>query len=480
MAPPAGQGLPLFNRLLYASGSLGGNVLSRSRDLWLIFFYAPPGDADIAERVPILALGGLLTAARVLEALDDPIIGWWSDRTRSRWGRRIPFVVLATPFYAVFFVLVWMPPDDHETLRNAVYFFVTLQAFHLFSTLSGGPFESLLPEIAKTSRDRVSIVTWQTAFGTLGAFIGFAGSGVIIDMAGFQAMALTMAVLALASRYIALAGAWRHTQLDVEPATVSPWQAVRATFRNDQFLFFLPTFILFNMAISMMTAALPYWTSAVLFRGFPEDIANLESGSIATLQVLGIELGIAGGLIVGLLTGSAIIVVLLALPLVYRLSVNRGKAWVYSAAMLFGALYLPFIAFMGFVPGINPFSQALLFVGVMGVPMAAVFTFPNAIQADIIDYDEARTGFRREAVYYGTQATMEKIAFSFFPLILAALLLLGSTADNPLGVRLVGPVAGLTAFIGFLTFRGYRLPDAVTKESLRQAGFRLPQRERAI
>jgi GPH family glycoside/pentoside/hexuronide:cation symporter len=289
-------------------------------------------------------------------------------------------------------------------------------------------------------------------------------------------MALTMAALALASRYIALAGAWRHTQLDVEPATVSAWQAFWATFRNDQFLFFLPTFILFNMAISMMTAALPYWTSAVLLRNFPEEIARIEAGRAATLQVFGLEVGVGTGIIVGLMTASAIAIVLLSLPLVYRLALRRGKAWVYSAAMLIGALYLPFIAFMGFLPGINPLSQALVFVALMGVPMAAVFTFPNAIQADIIDYDAVRTGFRREAVYYGTQATMEKIAFSFFPLILAGLLTLGSTADHPLGIRLVGPVAGLVAFIGFLTFRGYRLPDTVTPETLRQAGFRLPPR----
>src|SRR3972149_2499048 len=107
--------LPLFNRLVYASGSLGGNLISRSRDLWLIFFYAPPGDADIAERVPILALGALLTAARITEALDDPLIGWWSDRTRSRWGRRIPFVVLAAPFYAIFALPIWTPPAGHES-----------------------------------------------------------------------------------------------------------------------------------------------------------------------------------------------------------------------------------------------------------------------------------------------------------------------------------------------------------------------------
>ncbi|HEU4759010.1 MAG TPA: MFS transporter, partial [Dehalococcoidia bacterium] len=411
-------------------------------------------------------------------ALDDPLIGWWSDRTRSRWGRRIPFVVLSTPFYAVFFVLVWMPPDNHETARNAVYFFATLWTFHLFSTLSGGPFESLLPEIAPSARERVSIVTWQVFFGTIGALVALVGSGIIIDAAGFQVMALIMAALALGSRYLGLAGAWRHTRLDVEPATVGPWAAVRATLRNEQFLFYLPTFILFNMAVSMMTAALPFWTSAVLLKGFPADIARLEAGRAATLDVLGLRVGVGTGTIVGLMTGAAIGVVFLSLPLVYRLSLRRGKAWVYSAAMLVGGLYLPLMAFMGFLPGLNTLSQALLLVAGMGVPMAAVFTFPNAIQADIIDYDEVRTGYRREAVYYGTQATMEKIAFSLFPLILAGLLLLGSTAEDPLGVRLVGPVAGAAALIGWLTFRGYRLPDKVTRESLRQAGFRVPETER--
>jgi GPH family glycoside/pentoside/hexuronide:cation symporter len=99
--------------------------------------------------------------------------------------------------------------------------------------------------------------------------------------------------------------------------------------------------------------------------------------------------------------------------------------------------------------------------------MAAVFTFPNAIMADIIDYDELKTGMRREAIYYGTQATLEKIASSLFPLILASLLVLGSTPDNPLGIRLIGPVAGLSALLGFLAFRGYTLPDTVTADTVK-------------
>jgi len=102
--------------------------------------------------------------------------------------------------------------------------------------------------------------------------------------------------------------------------------------------------------------------------------------------------------------------------------------------------------------------------------MAAVFTFPNAIMADIIDYDAVRTGMRREAIYYGSQATIEKWAGSLFAPILAGLLLLGETADDPLGIRLVGPAAGVAAFCGYILFRRYRLPDEVTEESLRAAG----------
>ncbi|HXG35612.1 MAG TPA: MFS transporter [Dehalococcoidia bacterium] len=462
--------LPAFNRILFASGSLGGNVLSRSRDLWLIFFYAPPPDADIPERIPILTLGILLAVARVIEAIDDPLIGWWSDRTRSRWGRRIPFVVLATPFIAIFAVLLWTPPEETEGILNIIYFFLVLEAFHLFSTLSGGPFESLLPEIAPLSRDRVSIVTWQVFFGTIGAFLALVASGVIIDIWGFQVMAATMAGFALVSRYLALAGAWRHIRRDVPPAEIGLVKAFKATLRNDQFRFFLPSFIFFNMAVSLMTAALPFWVSAILLEGAPTEILTLESGSVLRLQIFTMELGIGLGTVVALLTLSAIIVVLLVLPLVYRLSLTKGKAWVYSSAMLIASLYMPLIAFMGFVPGINTLSQALVLVAIMGLPMSAVFTFPNALQADIIDYDALRTGDRREAIYYGTQATLEKIAGSLFPVVLALLLLLGSTDDNPLGIRLVGPVAGFSSLLGYLFFRGYRLPDQVTAESVRARG----------
>jgi len=106
-------------------------------------------------------------------------------------------------------------------------------------------------------------------------------------------------------------------------------------------------------------------------------------------------------------------------------------------------------------------------VALAGMAITGVFAFPNAIMADIIDYDALRTGARREALYYGAQNTIEKWVGSLSTAMLAVLLLAGETADDPLGIRLIGPVAGAAAFIGFIFFRGYRLPDTVTAETVR-------------
>lgn len=97
----------------------------------------------------------------------------------------------------------------------------------------------------------------------------------------------------------------------------------------------------------------------------------------------------------------------------------------------------------------------------LGVPLAALFVFPNALLADVIDYHAAHTGTRREAIYYGIQATLQKAGFGLASAVFALVLFLfGKTEVDPLGIRLVGPVAGAFVLLGYGTFvRGYRLSD---------------------
>ena len=451
--------LPLANKLLYASDMIGSQAIAQTRNLWLLFFLAPPRDENLPAAVPALSLGVieldprvfvgvLLTVGRIIEALDDPIIGWWSDRTRSRWGRRIPFVLFSTPFYAVLFAFLWLTPWGDASMMNAVYVFIVLELFFLASTLSGGPYEALLPEIARSHRDRMSIVAWQFYFGILGAVLGLVLSGFIKDAFDFRVMGMTVAVFGLVFRYVGLRGVWGWASRETPTAQIGLIAAFKGTLSNKQFLYFLPTFVFFQAAVGMIIAWLPFFVAEVL---------EQEKGGATT----------------SLLTGVALLAMVVAVFGLWKLSNTEGKRWVYSSCLLGAAIYMPLLFFMGFVPGVPKLAQAVVMAFLAGIPMAGVNLMPKAITADITDYDELRTGMRREGMFYATQNLFEKIGSSFAPLLLALVLLLGETTEDPLGIRMVGPVAGVIAFMGYWLFRGYRLPSTVTSETLKAAGLEL-------
>lgn len=431
-----GLALPLRTKLLYASSSLGGEALSQSRGLWLLYFYAPPADADIEGLLPRVLAGALLTAGRLFEAFDDALIGWWSDRTRSRLGRRLPFILGATPFWALFAVLLFTPPRESGTAVIAAYLFLTLELGFLFATLSGGPYEALLPEIARRSRDRVTIAGMRFYFGAAGAGLGVAVSPLLKDTIGFQGMAIVMAGLLLVTRYVGMAGVWGLARRSQAAAEVPFRQALRLTFSNRSFLAFLPTFVLFQTALQMLLGVLPFFVNAVL--GYEDE-----------------------GRWVAILGATAIVAALAAVPLFARLAARRSKREAYSRAMVAAALASPLFFLAGLLPAIPREAQVVVIMAIIGVPLAGNYLFPATLTADIVDDDLSRTGMRREAMYYGSQNFVEKTATSVGPLLLALLLLAGDTAENPLGIRLVGPAAGLLIIAGYVSFRRYRLPDEI-------------------
>lgn len=450
--------LPFVNKLMYASDMVGSQAIAQTRNLWLLFFLAPPHGQNLTSAVPPMVLGPIeldprvfagvvLTAGRIFEALDDPIIGWWSDRTKSRWGRRLPFVLLATPFYGLFFALLWLTPTGGASLSNAIYIFVILELFFLSNTLAGGPYESLLPEIARSHRDRMSVVGWQFYFGVLGAVLGLTLSGLMQDAFGFKVMGAVIAGSGIVFRYVGLAGVWRHAPRETEPAQIRLKDAFTATLKNKQFLYFLPTFVFFQLAVSMVIAWLPFFVAEVL---------QAQNGGATT----------------ALLTVMTLAAMVLSVLLLWKLSNTKGKRWVYSACLLGTAIYMPLLFFSGFIPGIPKLAQGLVMAFLAGLPIAGVNLLPKAITADITDYDELLTGMRREGMFYATQNLFEKIGSSFSALALALILLLGETVQNPLGIRLVGPVAGIFAFMGFLLFQGYKLPSTVTPETVAAAGLK--------
>jgi len=422
--------MALHAKLMYASSSIGGEALTQSRNVLLAYFYV-----DASSLLSGFAFGAILTVARLLETVDDGLIGFWSDRTQSRFGRRIPFIVLATPFWALFAFLLFTPPQSSAAAAG-VYLFIVVELYFLASTLSGGPYEALLPEIAPESEERVSIVGIRVYMGLAGGAIGLICGFLLVDAIGYAGMAATLAVVAMSLRYVGVAGAWPYASKTQEPAELGLREALSITFRNRYFLYFLPTFALFQLGFQVLLGSLPFLIKVAF------DIdkvgrwgAGLSAVALATMLVM--------------------------VPVMTRLSRRTSKRAAYRTSLLGAVMLFPLLAFAGFLPGLPPEIQLFVAMVIVGLPIAGNYLFPAPLTADIIDYDELQTGLRREATYYGAQNFVEKTTSALAPLILGILWAFGRTADHPLGIRLVGPVAASLVLIGWLAFRKYDLPDDV-------------------
>jgi glycoside/pentoside/hexuronide:cation symporter, GPH family len=273
-------------------------------------------------------------------------------------------------------------------------------------------------------------------FGAAGAGLGLVATGLVKDEFGYAAMAAMVAVAALVFRYVGLAGAWRYASRTQPPADIGLGEALRSTFANRYFLYFLPAFALFQLGFQVLIGSLPYLVEA----SFDVDDAGAWVSALAAVAI-----------------GTVVVVI----PAAGILARRTTKRHAYRVALAGAAVLFPLLALAGFLPGIPVEVQLVLAMVIAGAPVAANFLFPAPLTADIIDYDELRTGLRREATYYGAQNFVEKTTSALAPLILGILLVLGRTAEDPLGVRLVGPVAGLLVLVGFLAFRRYDLPDDV-------------------
>ena len=255
-------------------------------------------------------------------ALYNPLIGHLTDRTRSRLGRRLPYILAATPLWALLALLVFTPPASASAAVIAAYLFLTLELYAVFSTLTGGPFQALLPEIARSSADRVSLVGMRVYAGGLGGGAGLVGSGLLVDHLSFRAMALTMALLALVFRYVGMAAVWRRASRTQAPVSLPFRQSIRTTFSNPKFLAFAPSVVLLQVGVQMILGSLPYYVKALLHVAKP-------------------------GTWVAILTAVTIVSMLAGVQLSARLSRRTSKRHAYRMAMIGAGLAFPLLALAG-------------------------------------------------------------------------------------------------------------------------------------
>lgn len=428
--------LSLKTIVLYNLAGFSFNVYDTVLYAWIPYFYAPPQGSGLTQYIPLAAIGIVLAGGRLLDAATDPLVGYWSDRTRSRWGRRKPYIFVSNPILFLAFIIAWLPPVNGNSIANVLFLAVVLFFYYWGYTGVLIPWFAVLPEMSTHNRERVKIASIGVAIAIVGALIGGILSGPLLQKLGAFPMALALGAVAFVAGELTLLGIKeRHPALSA--AAAAPFfKVVRDVFADRQVLSFSFMVVFVQLTYQLMLMNVPYTTTLIL--GRKEADASLIMGEVILLMAV-------------------------STPMWYRLLNKFPKRNVFRVIIL--AMTLGFILnfFIGFTDVVSPMVQAMLIFPIAAIPLGGMFTAVLGIIADLTDYDQLKSGQRREAIYYGIYGIVRKTGWALCSLILAGVFsAFGYSSENPLGVRVVWLVCALSCLIGLVLFIPYKLGD--TKE----------------
>ncbi len=428
--------LPLWGKIIYGSGSGGFSLIDRVLITWLFYYYITSPLEGVEALMPPFAFGIIMFLGRAIDAVADPLIARWSDNYSGRMGRRMPFMFFSGFAYVAVFVLLFYPPVAETSVLNSVYLAVLLGLYFTLFTAYVGPYLALLPELARTTQDRVDLATFRAVFMLLGIGIALIGSGILIGMFDFHGMIWIMAALGLVLLYLPFA-IKEKDYADSEPATLGLVEALKTTYQNKPFIIYLVGNVTFWLGFNIITLNLPLYVT-VLLRGTEEQ----------TSIYFGIAFGVA----------------LIFFPIINIASKKLGLKPVMMFALIAFMVLLPLFYILGQpVFGLTPELFGYLLLGLVGLPVGVILIVPDAIVAEVSDLEGKLSGQKREAMYFGAQGFVLKLALGLSTVISGALLqLFGSTLAQPLGIQLTGPVSALFILIGLIVFSRY--PEKEVRE----------------
>lgn len=413
--------------LRYGIGYLGTALVTQVVVQWVTYFYAPPLDRGLPVYLPIGMVGIAMVIGRIVDAVADPLVGVWSDNTRHPLGRRIPFIRYGMLPLALSFILIWNPLGTSPT-TDFIYLSIMLSLFFFFFTVVVAPYLALLPELSKDRTERVKLTAWQALFNIVGLALAMVGSSLLISNFGFRVMGIVLGIITLLGYAVTAFGVQEERKVG-QQQTMGLAESVRLTLKNHPFLVFVASQLLFWFGFNMTMVTIPYVVTILM---------GMEEGAVGI--VLGVALGVS----------------LLSFPVVTGMAKRLGYKMSLQITMGTLALVLILLGSIGLWPGLSAAWQGYLIIAVAGFPLAGLFILPNAVLAEITDYDFSLTSSHREAIYFGVQGFVLKSAMGLSSLVVAFVLeTFGYSLTAPLGVRLSGPVAGFFVLVGVLIFARY-------------------------
>ncbi|MBS4032559.1 MAG: MFS transporter [Clostridiales bacterium] len=436
--------LPLSGKILYAASSAGWAMIDRVVITWLFFYYVTATDSR-GVLMQSAVFGSIMVFGRIVDAIADPLIALWSDNFRGRLGRRMPFLLAGGFLYVLVFIALFYPPVAAESKWNVLYLLLMMGTYFFLFTVYVCPYLALMPELAQTKNDRVDLATLKAGFTLLGVAVALVGSGILIGMFGFKGMVWGLGLTGLVFMYLPTL-IKEKDYARAEPASLGLIEAVTTTFKNRAFRIFLAGNVTFWFGFNIITLGLPFYVTVLL--GLEKEQTSLFFAATFGVAVL-------------------------MFPLINFLAKRVGLKIISVTALFLFAAIFPWFYLLGQpVLGLSPVNFAFLIMALTGIPLSSLFVVPDAMVSSITDLEETLSGQRREAMYFGTQGLILKIAMGLSTFITGMLLqFFGSTAADSLGVQLTGVIAAVFCLVGGFIFLHYPEKEVMAYSAEKAAGF---------
>lgn len=383
--------------IAFGASGFPTQLMTQTFSAFVVYFYV----STLA--VPAGWVAAAMIAHGILNAVLNPIVGALSDRLRTSWGRRIPWIGLGVVPLVVAFALVWMPPDLSAAGLIA-WFLVVVAVYDIAFVVVVLNISALFPEIFRTTEERARGNVPRQIFAILGVVLGTAGAPSLYDSIGWPGMALVLGAVCLVLLVWSFLGGMIERRIpettDGDTAPVMRFRdQLSYTFRNRAFVPYVLGSLFLQTAIAVMLAAIPFYVRYSLGAAEGE-----------------------GSLLLGAIFVTAIPSIVLWSTVVRRTSPRTALLW---SVAVFG------IAVLGYLAPSNVLGAALVGVAV-GVGVGGLLQLLEVVLAQIIDADAVRTGYRREGAYFGVNGFVVRGSV-VLQAIVAAGVLTASGFDASLG-----------------------------------------------
>lgn len=374
--------LSFGSKMKFGIADFGLSAVTSCIQFFMLFYYT-----DVVHISPGIAGTAMLVGKLTWDLINDGLFGYLCDKTKSRWGRRRPYLMFCSVPLALSFWLMFSLPEGLGPLPAFFGILLTAMLFDTFHTLVSTSYYAMTAELTTDYDERTSIATFRMIFNVIGYIFGAAITTVIAGLlqkylkmslrGAWSMVGLFFGVLAAASTMIVGFSKKFKSVVNDEPVKTPALKALFSTLKNKSFVSFLIISGIMSVAFTLVTTILPYF---IIYPMGMED-------SLSLIMIL-----LLGTLGLFLVPCKAV-------------ADRIGKGKTYALGIGIASVALLAASFLPASVATAVYAVAII----AGIGFSSQWICPHSMLPDVVEYDELLSGQRREGLHYGMWGMVCKV-----------------------------------------------------------------------